>query len=114
MKRKKKENQSKKIKKATTPILIKKLTNRRKSMQHQILLPFLILIILTGSIIAFMNYRLSTNAMVDQLADNVVNEVGNLNDTLDLFLINTEDVLDRRSEERRVGKECRYRRSRDQ
>ncbi|MBU5467829.1 methyl-accepting chemotaxis protein [Virgibacillus sp. MSJ-26] len=98
MKRKKKENQSKKTKKATTPTLIKKLTNRRKSMQHQILLPFLILIILTGSIIAFMNYRLSTNAMVDQLADNVVNEVGNLNDTFDLFLINTEDVLDRFSE----------------
>src|SRR5699024_12672664 len=27
-----------------------------------------------------------------------VNEVGNLNDTFDLFLINTEDVLDRFSE----------------
>src|SRR5690625_7603213 len=94
MKRKKKENQSKKIKKATTPILIKNLTNRRKSMQHQILLPFLILIILTGSIIAFMNYRLSTYAMVHHLSYNVVNEDGNLNDTYDLFLVNNEDLLD--------------------
>lgn len=81
-----------------SPNLIRKLKHRRKSMQHQILLPFLILIIVTGSIIAFISYRLSTDAMVDQLTDNVVNEVENLNDTFDMFLINAEDVLHRLAE----------------
>lgn len=94
----KNKNKKNNIRNKTTPKLIGKLMHRFKSMQHQILLPFLILIIVTGSTITFMNYRLSKEAMVGQLTDNIVNEVENLNETFDMFLINAEEVLDRFSE----------------
>lgn len=96
--KKRKRKQTKKQQKETTPNKMTKLVRRRKSMQHQILLPFLVLIIITGSIISFMNYRLSSDTMVDQLANNTVNEVTNLNDTFNMFLKNTDNVLDRFSE----------------
>src|SRR5699024_4816811 len=96
--KKRKRKQTKKQQKETTPNKMTKLVRRRKSMQHQILLHFLVLIIITGSIISFMNYRLRYDTMVDQLANNTVNEVTNLNDTFNMFLKNTDNVLDRFSE----------------
>lgn len=93
--KKRKRKQSKKQQNETAPNKMTKLVGRSKSMQHQILLPFLVLIIVTGSIISFMNYRLSSDTMVDHLTNNTVNEVTNLNDTFNMFLKNTDNILDR-------------------
>ncbi|MFD1037047.1 hypothetical protein ACFQ3N_01220 [Virgibacillus byunsanensis] len=64
---------------------IKKTINKkmkRRSLQRQILLPFLLLIILAGGAVAYTSYQLSMNAMIDQNSDSVVSQTENLNDHL--------------------------------
>lgn len=65
------------------------------SLQRQILIPFLVLIIVAGAVIAYTSYKLSTNAMVDQMSNSVESQTANLNDTFDVFFSNTESVVNR-------------------
>lgn len=65
------------------------------SVQNQILIPFLALIILAGVIIAFTTYTLSKDIMIDEKAKSVESQMENLNDTFDTFFTNKENVLNR-------------------
>ncbi|WP_404454383.1 methyl-accepting chemotaxis protein [Virgibacillus necropolis] len=74
----------------------KKLNKRHKgSLQRQILVPFLLLIIIAGALIAYTSYKFSSNAMIDQMSNSVESQTANLNDTFDVFFSNTESVINR-------------------
>ncbi|MBP1948024.1 methyl-accepting chemotaxis protein [Virgibacillus litoralis] len=66
-----------------------------KSLQRQILIPFLSLIIIAGAVIAFTNYTLSKNMIIDQKAQSVETQMTNLNDTFNVFFDNTTSILNR-------------------
>lgn len=68
---------------------------RKGSLQRQILLPFLLLFIIAGTVIAFTSYKLSSDTMIDQMSTSVEGQTTNLNDTIDVFFSNTASVLNR-------------------
>ncbi|WP_430790899.1 methyl-accepting chemotaxis protein [Virgibacillus flavescens] len=73
----------------------KKGKQARGSLQRQILVPFLLLIIIAGAVIAYTSYKLSSEAMVDQMANSVEKQTTNLNDTFNVFFSNTESIVNR-------------------
>src|SRR5690625_4723459 len=90
----------------------------RNSLQFKILIPFVILIVLTGGVISFVSYQSSVSMSTDELSQSVENQMIGMNETFEIYFDNMESVLNRfadnelleeRSEERRVGKECRSR-----
>lgn len=69
-----------------------------RSLQQQILIPFLILMVVAGTLVAFTSYKFSSDAMVDQLTNSIVNDTENLNETFNMFFLNAESELHRISE----------------
>src|SRR5699024_8330604 len=126
-----------------------------KTLQRQILIPFLILLLLVVGVVAVVSYQSSAQNTTDELTKNVENQMAGMDDTFEIFFNNIENTIDRfvfsellsdydpenneeilerlaamqasddsiafiytgieeteemiRSEERRVGKECRCR-----
>lgn len=66
-----------------------------KSIQNQILIPFLILIILTGGVVAFVSYNSSVKNTTDELSKNVESQMVSLNDTFQMFFTNINNTLER-------------------
>ena len=66
-----------------------------KSIQNQILIPFLILIILTGGVVAFVSYNSSVKNTTDELTKNVESQMVSLNDTFEMFFSNINNTLER-------------------
>lgn len=69
-----------------------------RSLQRQILIPFLTLIIVSVIVISFTNYTISKNSLISEKATNIEVQMENLNDTFDTFFINKENILNRFSE----------------
>lgn len=78
-----------------------KRTNKRnffnRSLQRQILIPFLTLIILSGIILSFTNYTLSKDSLINEKVQSIEVQMENLNDTFDTFFVNKENILHRLS-----------------
>lgn len=77
-----------------------KLNNKKgsflsNSLQRKILAPFLILILLTGGVIAFISYTFSVGNTTEELAKGVESQMVTMNDTFDLFFSNMESELNR-------------------
>ena len=66
-----------------------------KSIQNQILIPFLILIILTGGVVAAVSYNFSIRNTTQELTKNVESQMVSLNDTFEMFFLNINHTLDR-------------------
>lgn len=66
-----------------------------QSIQTKILFPFLLLIILTGGIVALVSYNFSSNATEKQMTENIENQMDSLNDTFELFFDNIHSTLNR-------------------
>lgn len=66
-----------------------------KSIQNQILIPFLILIILTGGVVAAVSYNFSVKNTTQELTKNVESQIVSLNDTFEIFFSNINHTLDR-------------------
>lgn len=67
----------------------------RKSLQLQILIPFITLIVLTGGIISYVSYQSSVNITTDELTDSVEGQMRSMNDTFEIYFSNIESVLNR-------------------
>src|SRR5699024_8881465 len=66
-----------------------------RSLQNQILIPFIVLLIFTGGIIALVSYNSSVNTTTDELTQNVETQMISMNDTFNLFFENTSSTLER-------------------
>lgn len=66
-----------------------------QSIQTKILFPFLLLIILTGGIVAVVSYNFSSNATEKQMTENMENQMDSLNDTFEMFFDNIHSTLNR-------------------
>lgn len=66
-----------------------------KSLQRQILLPFLLLLIFAGGVVAFVSYNFSVKNTTNELAENVESQMMSINDTFELFFDNIDNTLDR-------------------
>src|SRR5699024_6581308 len=67
----------------------------RKSLQLQILIPFITLIVLTGGIISYVSYHSSVNITTDELTDSVEGQMRSMNDTFEIYFSNIESTLNR-------------------
>jgi methyl-accepting chemotaxis protein len=67
------------------------------SVQRQIMIPFLLLILLTGGIVAFVSYQSSVSITTDELASNVENQMSGMNDTFNMFFGQIDNTLSRLS-----------------
>ncbi|HEY4600573.1 MAG TPA: methyl-accepting chemotaxis protein [Cerasibacillus sp.] len=70
----------------------------KKSLQNQIIIPFIILILFTGGAISFVSYYFSVNNTTEELSKNVEVQMESLNDTFQLFFTNVENILNRYTE----------------
>ncbi|AXI10323.1 hypothetical protein CUC15_15895 [Oceanobacillus zhaokaii] len=66
-----------------------------KSIQNQILIPFLILIFLAGGVVAFVSYTFSVKNTTVELTKTVESQMGSLNDTFEMFFSNIDHTLER-------------------
>ncbi|MFA1822271.1 methyl-accepting chemotaxis protein [Virgibacillus oceani] len=66
-----------------------------KSIQSKIMIPFLILIIFTGGIVAFVSYQSSVDITTEELSNNVENQMAGMNDTFNIFFANIDNTLNR-------------------
>lgn len=66
-----------------------------KTIQSKILLPFIILITLTGMIVAAVSYSFSINTTTAELSKNVETQMAGLNNTFELFFTNIENTMNR-------------------
>src|SRR5699024_8197 len=69
-----------------------------QSLQMKILIPFLLLFVLTGGVIAFVSYNFSAKTTEKQLTNNMAMQTDSLNDTFGLFFDNITNTLDRVSD----------------
>jgi len=67
----------------------------KNSLQNKILIPFLILIIVTGSIIFIINYIFSVQNTTDELSKNVESQMVAMNDSFEIFFENITSIMDR-------------------
>lgn len=67
------------------------------SLQNKILIPFIILVVLTGLIVSLINYFISFQNTTEELSKNVENQMVGLNDTFNLFFATTSSTLERLS-----------------
>src|SRR5690625_3924092 len=85
-----KDKQSSKVKKFGT--------NRRfmsNSIQYQILVPIILLIVLAVGAVAFVSYQASVDNTSDELTENVQGQMNSMNDTFELFFSNIDNTLNR-------------------
>ncbi|MGY0694726.1 methyl-accepting chemotaxis protein [Virgibacillus sp. FSP13] len=66
-----------------------------RTLRRQILIPFLILIIFTGGVVAFVSYEFSVKTTSDELTQNVESQMESMNDSFELFFSNMDSKLDR-------------------
>ncbi|WP_164667702.1 methyl-accepting chemotaxis protein [Virgibacillus doumboii] len=66
-----------------------------RSIQYKILIPFIILIILTGGVVAFVSYNSSVDTTTETLSDNVESQMDSMNDSFELFYTSIENTLNR-------------------
>ncbi len=66
-----------------------------KSIQNQILIPFLTLIILIGGVVAAVSYNFSVRKTTQELTKNLESQMVSLNDTFEMFYLNINHTLDR-------------------
>ena len=67
----------------------------KSSLQKQILIPFIILIIVTGGVIAYVSYESSINITTDELTDSVEGQMVSMNDTFEIYFANMHHTLER-------------------
>lgn len=65
------------------------------SLQNQILIPFLILIIFAGGVVASVSYSFSVKNTTNALSQNVEGQMVSLNDTFEMFFSDITNTLDR-------------------
>lgn len=66
-----------------------------KSIQNQILIPFLLLIVITGGVVAAVSYNFSVKTTTEELTKNVESQMVSLNDTFEMFFSTADHTLDR-------------------
>ncbi|SFB39889.1 HAMP domain-containing protein, partial [Lentibacillus halodurans] len=66
-----------------------------RRLQRKILIPFLILIVFTGSVIGFVSYEYSVNTTTEELTNNVESQMAGMNDSFELFFNHTDSTLNR-------------------
>lgn len=66
-----------------------------QSIQRKLLIPFIVLIILSGTVISLVSYTFSANHTIDELANNVEGQMISMNDTFEMFFSNVEHTLNR-------------------
>jgi len=66
-----------------------------RSLRNQILIPFLILIVLTGVIVAVVSFQYSVKNTTETLTENTAVQMENLDDTFDMFFSNIDQTLNR-------------------
>lgn len=69
----------------------------QKTLQRQILIPFLILIMLSGSIIAIVSYKFSVDLTSKELANSIEGQMVSMDHTFELFFQNNESTVNRLS-----------------
>lgn len=67
----------------------------KSRIQYKILAPFLLLIILTGAVIAFVSYQSSVKTTTNELTNNMETQMTGMNNTFELFFDDTENTLNR-------------------
>ena len=67
----------------------------KRSLQNQILIPFIILIILTGGVVSFVSYKFSVENTTNELSKNVEEQMNIMNNTVEIFYSNINSLLDR-------------------
>lgn len=67
----------------------------RKTLKRQILIPFLTLIVITGSITAYVGYKNSVDMTTKELTENVKSQMMTLNDSFELFFASMVSTLER-------------------
>lgn len=67
----------------------------KKTIQRQILIPFITMIILTGAIISIVSYRSSVSVTTDELVTSVESQMGSINNSYELFFSNISNVVNR-------------------
>src|SRR5699024_6463501 len=67
----------------------------KRSLQNKILIPFIILIILTGGVVAYVSYSFSVKNTTEELTVNVEGQMVSMNDTFEMFFANIESILER-------------------
>lgn len=66
-----------------------------KTLQRQILIPFITMIILTGMIISFVSYQSSVSTTTDELVKSVESQMTSINDSYELFFSNISSTVNR-------------------
>lgn len=66
-----------------------------KTLQRQILIPFLILLLLVVGVVAVVSYQSSAQNTTDELTKNVENQMAGMDDTFEIFFNNIENTIDR-------------------
>lgn len=66
-----------------------------QSIQRKLLIPFIVLIILSGTVLSLVSYTFSANHTIDELANNVEGQMISMNDTFEMFFSNVEHTLNR-------------------
>src|SRR5690625_1949154 len=67
----------------------------RNSLQLKILIPFVILIVLTGGVISAVSYQSSVTMTTDELSQSVESQMLGMNETFEIYFDNMESVLNR-------------------
>src|SRR5690625_4586639 len=67
----------------------------RNSLQLKILIPFVILIVLTGGVISAVSYQSSVTMTTDELSQSVESQMLGINETFEIYFDNMESVLNR-------------------
>ncbi|WP_217588136.1 methyl-accepting chemotaxis protein [Lentibacillus saliphilus] len=65
----------------------------KKSLKNKILLPFLVLIILTGAIISVVSYRASVDTTIEALTGSVQSQMDGLDGTFEMYFHDVENTL---------------------
>ncbi|WP_181347506.1 methyl-accepting chemotaxis protein [Thalassobacillus sp. CUG 92003] len=74
-----------------------------KTLQRQILIPFLTLIILAGVSVGYISYTYSVSLTTDELTKNVASKTGVLNDSFATFFDTQEDIVAHYAEQEEFG-----------
>lgn len=74
----------------------------KNSLQLQIIIPFIILIVVTGGVISFVSYQSSVDMTTEELTNNVEGQMQSMSDTFDIYFNNVENTLERLSSNKLV------------
>lgn len=70
-----------------------------RTLQRQILIPFLTLIVVAGIIIGYASYTFGVSITTEELTDNVEKQMNTLSDSFDLFFQTQEDIVNHYAEQ---------------